>query len=179
MKGLTLIELMVSLVVATIVMVVGVPSYKNIITNQHSTTAVNELVTALNLARSSAVKTSRHVSLCRSADGQTCDTGSGSWHHGWIVFVNNSFSDASTRTSDEELLRVYPQLDGGISFVSTGAIANYVSFRPTGDTDVAGTWTYCDVRGIAQAKAVVIMRSGRSLVSELAVDGSPLQCESL
>lgn len=62
-KGFTLIELLVTLAVLAIVMAFAVPSFQQLIANNRLSTEVNTLVSALQLARSEAVKRGTEVSV--------------------------------------------------------------------------------------------------------------------
>ena len=62
-RGFTLLELMVTVAVVAILATVGVPSFRDLIQNNRVTTQTNELVTALNFARTEAVKRARAVEV--------------------------------------------------------------------------------------------------------------------
>lgn len=98
---------MVTLAVAAIVVTVAVPSFRAIVQNNRAATQANELVTALNLARSEAVKRGVSVSMCPSSNQDTC---SGGWADGWIVFVDPN--NDGVRQSTEVLLRAWGPLRG-------------------------------------------------------------------
>ncbi|MCC5858549.1 MAG: GspH/FimT family pseudopilin [Ectothiorhodospiraceae bacterium] len=55
-RGVTLIELMVALIVLGIIAGVAFPNFQNLVRDNRTTTHTNELVTAINLARSEAVR---------------------------------------------------------------------------------------------------------------------------
>ena len=74
--GLTLIELMVTLVISAILLSVAVPAYQSFIGSTALTTATNDLVAALNMARSEALKRDGAVSL-RGAGTITVDFAGG------------------------------------------------------------------------------------------------------
>jgi type IV fimbrial biogenesis protein FimT len=83
--GFTIIELMVTLALAAIVLMAAVPSFTQIIKSNRLTTNVNDLVYAISLARSEALK-SGGASVCASSDGTACDNAL--WKQGWIVFTD-------------------------------------------------------------------------------------------
>ncbi len=62
-RGFTLLELMVTVAVVAILATVGVPGFQELIQNNRVTTQTNELVTALNFARTEAVKRGRNVQV--------------------------------------------------------------------------------------------------------------------
>jgi type IV fimbrial biogenesis protein FimT len=68
-RGFTLLELMVTIAVVAIMATIAVPSFRDLIQNNRVTTQTNELVTALNFARTEAVKRGRAVGVEVSRDG--------------------------------------------------------------------------------------------------------------
>ncbi len=175
-QGFTLIELLVTLAVAAIVFFVGIPSMSNMIHKNQQVTATNDLVMALNYARSQAVKSGRHVSVCPSKNGTGCVTGTGHWADGLMIFSNKSFTNVSTREESEEILRVFSAVEGNLEISAAGNIGSYVSFRPTGDSDFQGSWIFCDSRAEQFASAVSLFRSGRAAVDDTLWDDSALSC---
>jgi type IV fimbrial biogenesis protein FimT len=98
---------MVTLAVLAIVVGIAVPSFNNQIQNNRSVALADELVTALNYARSEAVKRGRRVSLCASGNGATCGT---TWTDGWMVFVDTA-GETATAPTVGEVLRVWEAPD--------------------------------------------------------------------
>lgn len=83
MHGFTLVELMITLVVAAILLTVAVPNFQAFILNNRMTSYANDMMTTLSYVRSEAVKRAANVTVCASSDGATC-TG-GDWEDGWVV----------------------------------------------------------------------------------------------
>ena len=67
--GFTLIELMFTIVVLAVLLGIGVPNFRDFVRNSRLTSAANDLLTDVNLARSEAVKRRVPVTLCKSANG--------------------------------------------------------------------------------------------------------------
>jgi type IV fimbrial biogenesis protein FimT len=84
--GFTLVELLITIVVATILLAVGVPAFQSFIKNNRVTAQANDLVSAIQLARSEAVKRGTVATICASSDRATCNVTDKHWERGWIVF---------------------------------------------------------------------------------------------
>ncbi|ULU24871.1 GspH/FimT family pseudopilin [Dyella terrae] len=75
-QGFTLVEMVITLVVAAILIAVAVPSFSNMINTNRLTTATNAMVGALNTARMEAIKRNGSVQFCsNTATTNTSGTG--------------------------------------------------------------------------------------------------------
>lgn len=125
-SGFTLLELMVTLAIAAIIVSFGVPGFKSFIQNSRATTHTNDLVTALNLARSEATRRGTAVTVCSSTDAASCN-GSGDWSTGWVV-----------RDAAGGVLRVWAERSGGANVVKNPG-GNKLTFGPRGALTGVGT----------------------------------------
>lgn len=125
--GFTLTELMITVAVAAILLTVGIPSFQQMMRNNRAAAHMNEMISALNLARSEAAKRGGRVSLCPSTNQAAC-TGGTDWSQGWIVFTDTSTTNDTTVTVGT-VLRVGEALAGAPTF--TGPTS--VRYRFTGD----------------------------------------------
>jgi type IV fimbrial biogenesis protein FimT len=107
-KGFTLFELVVTIAVAAIIVSFGIPGFTSFIQNNRAVTHTNDLVTALNLARSEATRRGAEVQVCPSADAAGCDATT-DWSNGWIV-----------RTAGGDVLRAWSKRSGGDNVVTSG-----------------------------------------------------------
>lgn len=173
-NGFTLVELLATLAVAGVLLAVAVPAFTNLIRDTRLTSAVNALVADLNLARSAAIRRGTQVVVCKSADASSC-THDGRWSQGWLVFVDTDRQ--RDHDASEPLLRMArPDPDGPSIDFSAFPTDNYLVYYPTGFTRGNGTFTFCDGRGPADAKAVILAKPGRLRVAQTQAGGGALTC---
>jgi type IV fimbrial biogenesis protein FimT len=161
LAGFTIIELMITLVVAAILLAVAAPSFRDIIQNNRLTTEINTLSASLNLTRSEAIKRGSPVTLCKSNDFDASPScvSAANWHDGWIVF--DDIDSDGALDAGETIIRVVNGLTSGTTLVfATGK--NDVIYTANGfAVGDNGTFRLCDGRGINFAKGLVISNSGR------------------
>ncbi len=163
-SGLTLIELVITLTIASILALFIAPSFVGVIRDSRLTIQINQLVSALHIARSEAINRSISTVVCSSTDSTTCSISSGGvFEPGWLVFVDEN-EDGKVNGSDM-IIRVYPALTGGNELRFNNGYK--VTYGPTGIGKTAGTFVLCDDRGALSARAVVVNPVGRT---RLAID---------
>lgn len=101
--GFTLIELMITLVVATVLMGVAIPFLSGLVFRTQLSTSTNELSSQLALARAEAVRSGRTAALCGSSDGFSCD---GQWSDGFAVWVD---MNQDGEAGEAEFVRFFAQ----------------------------------------------------------------------
>ena len=181
-SGFTLVELMITIAIVGILAVVGIPSLKTFMQGSQLIASTNELVSALHIARSEAIKQNSRVSICESSDGATCTT-TGDWKNGWIVFVDATGGLVSTgaaciATGTNCLLRVHGAFNDDLLSVSgvddnTAAITSFtftsrgLPKAPNGSSR-SGVFSICsfdDSNNVINSRAVVLSLAGRVRVS--------------
>lgn len=173
-RGFSVVELMITLSVAAVLTSLAVPAFNEIWLDSQRTVAVNGFIRAIFLARSTAVMRNRTVTICRSTDGHSCSDDTADWQRGWLVFVNMDRDDPPVRDVDEPILAVQAAWPRG---TITSNRRSY-SFRPYQHGVVNGTLVFCDRRGSAQARAIIINSAGRPRVASQDSDNRPLRCSS-
>jgi type IV fimbrial biogenesis protein FimT len=171
-RGFTLAELMYVVAVAGIVLAFGVPSLRTLALDSARTANVNAFVIAVQLARSESFKRGRPVIVCKTADGVHCAGDELRYDSGWMVFVNEDDVIPPSRSAGEALLfRHVPR--PGVRITSNRAV---FEFRPYRRRSTNGTVTFCDQRGDAGARAVIVSYTGRPRTSGRAPGNRPLVC---
>lgn len=170
--GATLVELLTALTVVAVLGTLAAPSFTGVVYDSRRATIVNELLHSLFLARSEAVKRGYIVTVCQSTDGSSCAARPAQWHAGWIVFANLDRDDPPERDAREPIIASHAAWKHGSI---TSSRASY-SFRPNTQGVVNGTIVFCDLRGDAHARAIVISRSGRPRVTDRDSSSQSLRC---
>ncbi len=157
-RGVSLVELLIALAMAAILVSVAVPSMKLFIVKTRIATTADEVYGSLMLARSEAIKRQRTVSLCSTLDNATCDETNGGWHHGWLIFTDES--DDGVLNGRDQLIRRVSDVSNLISI--TWNRGSNLRFNSRGQTTQAGTFQVCDRENDGlDAKAIVISMTGR------------------
>ncbi len=160
-RGLSLIELMVTLAVILVLALAGGPPMSDLLRNNRLTAQANALNAAVVRARGEAVARRGWVSLCSSTDGDMCrDTITNQWESGWIVFADTNGN--GVRVSTEALLAAGGAFQTGATLRLAGFTnAGFVRFDARGLPDSAGTFILCDARGAARARTVAVNAVGK------------------
>ena len=183
--GFTLIELMVTLSVLAILLAIAVPNYITFIQNARLTGQANDLVTALNYARSEAIKRGVRTTVCSLGATNSSCAGSNTWDTGWLVFVdctnvgvrdtgNCPDWDANGAPDDEPVLVVRPPLENG-NTLRTVNLPD-VTYQNSGFSGNMGTFRLCDIRGVASGRAIVVNPQGRVRTGALINEVPALTC---
>lgn len=147
--GFTLIELMITLVVAAILLAWAVPSFQRFMERTTLTSETNNWVGVLNLARSEAITRGARVTVCRSQNPNACqgdadcdcgvteDSGSPpNYHTGYLIFTSTGNSQPiNFLSASNELIRTGRTETDRVTIRGNGQADNAFSFMPDGTLD--------------------------------------------
>jgi type IV fimbrial biogenesis protein FimT len=146
-RGFTMIELIVTMSVAAILAAIAAPSFVAISQGERRIAEVNDMVLALNYARSEAVKQNSPTGVSVTANG--------SWAAGWNVCCTSTGASVNTLPAIDSRSTLTANLAGTapltVTFDSSGAQV------PSSGTLI---FTFCDARGAASATAVEVNPRG-------------------
>jgi type IV fimbrial biogenesis protein FimT len=130
--GVTLVELLVVITLVSILMMIGIPSYKYVTNSARVSGEINSLLADMQLARSEAVKEGSFVSICASSDSATCSTSNNGWNKGWIVFSDVN-GNGTFDSSADALIKVGPAFNSNDVITTAGLTGiNVVTFNREG-----------------------------------------------
>lgn len=155
-RGTSLIELVTLLAVAVIALGASVPLFSDVRAGMQLRGSMSHWMSSLALARTAALERGRNVVAC-PADGERC-VASTFWHDGWILFEDR---DRNGERSSDELLLLATPLNSDVRIASSGG-RQYIRYRPDGSSEGSNvTLTFCDRRGPAKARTLVVSNAGR------------------
>jgi len=153
-RGFTLLELLVTLTIAAILLVLGVPSLREFSAEQQLKSAVGNLHNDLLLARSEAVLRNSIVVACPGYGGSGCSGAA----DGWLVFEDVN-GDRQYQL-DEPLLRRGQVFEDLLISGSSGRTA--IGFFPDGSAPGSNSSiAFCGAGGTSRARRLVISNVGR------------------
>src|SRR5690348_1891023 len=122
-RGFTLVELMVTVAVAAVLLMIAVPSFNSIINANRLSTAANEIVGALNVARMEAIKRNAGTQFCSDLAGNNNTDTLGAACNGTqggpgavVALTNGTPATVQVRTSSAALT-LPVQLSGNIAAI--------------------------------------------------------------
>lgn len=170
-EGLTLIELLVTLTIVSVIAMAGVPTLRDLVLAQRMTSSLNGFVHSIFLAKHSAHTRKTETVICKSPTGRRCEPDA-DWSDGWLVFVNLDRDRPALIDADEPVLAI------GNAFAHGSILANRREFvfRAFEIRSTNGTLVFCDARGAASARALVISYTGRPRIATMRPGGGALTC---
>jgi type IV fimbrial biogenesis protein FimT len=189
-RGFTIFELMITIAVAGVLAAVAIPNMRDFIRNGRLTSATNDLLRSMQIARSEAIKRQRNVVVC-ATDSPSAEVPACSYDtfRGWIVFqdsnANWSLDGDDPGTPDDEgeaIIERHDLLDDSLTVLTDNdAILSYAASgfaNPPSSKSPSKTVVVCDSRGNKQlgndstARALVIEDTGRTRATRVHTDVS-------
>jgi prepilin-type N-terminal cleavage/methylation domain-containing protein len=159
-RGFTLFEMMLVVALTGILLGLGMPAMTQFMRSNQLTSAANDMLAAIHLARAESVKRRLPTEMCFSQDPSAATpVCNGNGTQGWVVWVDDADPDATNANdnngvinANEPILLRHSALPTVITIVSKPAgNAGYVAFQDTGFVKVAADdlagLVMCDAKG--------------------------------
>lgn len=150
-RGFTLIELMVTMVVAALLLAWAVPNFEKFIKKTTLTSETNNWVGVINYARNEAITRGKRVTVCRTASANTCNgtadckcgvsqaapaDGIPNYHSGYLIFTSSGNSQPiNFLAASDQLIRVGKAETSRVTIRGNVQGNNDFSFLPSGTLD--------------------------------------------
>ena len=186
-RGFTLMELMVVLAVVGVIMGMAVPNFSLYIRNSRLTSAGNDLLASVTMARTEAIKRQLPIGVCATANPNlatpACSGATATaWRQGWVVWVDFDNDWVIDNNLNEPVLERHPALDASLTIRSNNS--RRIRYLATGFSSPAGPFgaitnnvAICDARGtdpttggVSAARALRITATGRPRVTKIQAD---------
>lgn len=99
-RGFSLLELMITLSVAAILLVIAVPSFRDLMHRNQVSSASNELLASVAYARTEATTRGQLVSICPSTDNGGSCAGGSTFESGWMVYTYPAGAASANKSYD-------------------------------------------------------------------------------
>ena len=157
-KGVTLIELMITVSIVAIILAFVSPSIQSILINNKIVAEINETSSLIQYARHHAIDEQAQVVVCPSKDYSAC---SSDWNDPKIVFIDHD--NNAIRSATEDLL-VTIGATSGTSLMTNST--NIIMFSGTGEANLATEILLCHKDGKAEyARSLSVSLQGRVKMS--------------
>jgi type IV fimbrial biogenesis protein FimT len=178
-RGLTLVELLVTIAIFAILVAIAAPNMSPFFVNNRLSGTANEFAAVLTMARGEATLRGVAVTLRRTS------TTPRDWGGGWELFVDvdgNMVRDVSPGSA-ETLLRAGQPLAAPLSLYSSAAVADAIRFLPNGrlrpGASGAALFVFCHdgviaADGRSRSRAILLSDSGRIRLAATNAAGYPV-----
>tara|TARA_R110000868_G_scaffold12501_1_gene59723 strand:+ start:51 stop:665 length:615 start_codon:yes stop_codon:yes gene_type:complete len=157
-KGVTLVELMITVSIVAIILAFVGPSIQNILIKNRIVAEINEISSLIQYARHHAIDEQAQVVVCPSTDYAICST---DWNDPKIVFIDDD--DDEIRGAVEELLVSISATSETSLMTNTTDI---IKFAQTGEANESTEILLCHKDGEAKyARSLSVTLQGRVKMS--------------
>lgn len=199
-RGVTLVELMVTVAVLVTLVRLATPSYRSFVLNQRLSTAASDFLSTLLQARSEAMRLGKPVLVVPLQEIQGPPATRFSWLDGWCVFVDHDNSGQYSSRATLVGCAAQPDLRGLLAVVTGSgktsgpfAIAKpYFSYNPLGFAKVypnreAGAttpngslWLQTLASGgvASRERAIIVSRAGRPRLCDPGAGSGATPCST-
>lgn len=163
--GFTLLELLLVFAVVAVSVSVASAAYSPLLQKNRLQASAQQLLRALNLARSEAILRNSPVSVCPSDMHATGQPGcSGDFSGGWIVF-SNADKDRVVDAQVDQVVQVYTALHRSIGLTNragTRPVSETIHYLPDGSSHRNQTLLLCSkLRPVQKGLSIVLNIVGR------------------
>lgn len=130
-RGFTLLEALIAVSIVAILLIIGVPVFRDLVASRSVLAHVSDLAGTIRLARTEAIKRGVPVTMCRTdnplASNPSCASGT-DWSSGWLLFADRG--TRGTVDTGDFIIRIQQGYNNSGGIVRSSGAA--ITFLPTG-----------------------------------------------
>lgn len=157
-KGLTLLELLITLAISAIILGWSLPHYGKLVSGQRLKANTSAALSFLNSARFQALTKRRYVTVCPWSNNQ-CST---DWQQPWVAFFDDNRDEMIDSEDDEIVFAGWQPATLSVEINWTNR--RYLQYKPTGTANGLGLSIYFCEQG--EANRLLMHASGRWRVEQ-------------
>ena len=169
-SGLSLLELLITMAVAALLLSYAAPNLSRLVAASRQTATVNQLLGAVQMARTIAIARHKAVVLCPNDGHERCATQAQSWDFGYLIFVHDPPTRPYQVTDPAALVAVKSLPERIIVHANRNAFI----FRPLSVRSSNGTFRVCDAALRVPPRAVIVSVTGRPRIAGRLSNGQPI-----
>jgi type IV fimbrial biogenesis protein FimT len=159
LRGVTLIELMLSVGITSILTTIALPNFSDFIVRLRVDNEISRLSRLLLTARNHAINSQDNVIICPLDDDSNCTS---NWHQELSVFIDSNENKVFDSTDNELMIAKKSSINAGdILIYAKNRTA--ITYQATGHLFGLsnGTLRYCPKGHEDKSRGIVVARSGR------------------
>ena len=170
-RGINLFGLAIALAVVAVVAAAATPSFQRTTRQWAIARNAQDMLAALHQARSAAAARGLPVVLCQTDVPGHCGTGA-SAQPGWQLFAERTASSPPRLDAGDDLLQVQALAPD----VELRGTRGAVTYWPGARAGTTASFVFCDRRGLAAARVIIVSQTGRPRLGTALSDGSTPEC---
>lgn len=157
-RGYSLLQLLLVTIIVSILSVMSVPSFFDLIQREKGTATANKIISILNYARSSSITKHVPIVICPSDDGIECQK---KWGGKLLIYKDLNYDFIFDDTEDVQLKHISLAVGWAINWRAFGNRKYIYYTAGRGEFNQNGTLEICPPQQIDNITIVIINRIGR------------------
>ena len=155
-SGFTLLEVLIAVTVLSILMALAIPSFREMMDRNAVTTAANDLLSSILIARSEAIKRESPVVIAKVGD----------WGSRYRVFNDLNNNNKYNKSSEAPLILDHRSSNSSVTITGNGVAADHIRFNSRGRASLTTNQDFFSITKGSATRYVCFSATGRPRIQE-------------